>query len=126
MSDQLSGQRRWIGRVIIAISILHTIFAFAVFWPQIQEMVATGLFNSVEEDPIRGAVAWFFFAGMFMASTGLAVDLLERNNVGNTLRATGIFLLLTTILGIVMMPASGFWLILVPSIAMIWKRPKAN
>lgn len=122
MPDDRPVSRRWIGRTIVGISILHTTFAFVVFWKPIQEMIAAGLIASVGEDPMRGAVTWFFFAGLFMALTGLAIDLLEKNSARSALKVPGIFLLLTTLLGIMMMPASGFWFLLVPAIAMIWNR----
>jgi len=119
MPEEFSDRRRWIGRSIIAISIIHTIFAFVVFWMPIQQILADGLFNVVGEDPMRGAVTWFFFAGIFMAATGFAVDLIEKSGVHMSLRPLGIFLLIFTILGIIMMPVSGFWLILLPAVGMI-------
>jgi hypothetical protein len=78
------------------------------------------LFNAIGEDPMRGAVAWFLFAGFFMALLGLAVDHLEKYGAGKKLSALGSGLIGFSILGIVMMPVSGFWLLLIPALGMIW------
>lgn len=69
---------------------------------------------------MRGAVAWFLFAGFFMALLGLAVDHLEKYGAGKKLSALGLGLIAFAILGIVMMPVSGFWLLLIPAVGMIW------
>lgn len=127
MSETGRQPSRWMGKAILAISILHTIFAFVAFRGPFLEILADGFFNAIGPDPMRAASAWFFFAGMFMASTGIAVYLFEKHGLSNELKPLGIFLLLATVLGIVMMPVSGFWLLLVPAIAMIWndRRPAA-
>nr|WP_290894508.1 DUF6463 family protein [Azonexus sp.] len=63
-------------------------------------------------DPLRGAVAWFFLFGVLLWLLGMAVDLLERQVPGWRSPALGGALLLLLGLGVVLMPASGFWLVL--------------
>lgn len=113
---------RWMGRWIIFVSLLHTIFGMVMFWPVIAQIALAGVFNAVGTDPMRGAVAWFLLAGFFMATIGLAVDALERTGQHQALRNAGITMLLTALLGIVLFPASGFWLTLPSSIAMIVRK----
>ena len=113
---------RWIGRWIVAVSVLHTIFGLVVFGEDLMQIAREGFWNSIGEDARAGAVAWFMLSGFLMTALGVAVDSLERAATPGSLRATGIVLLLTTLLGIVLMPASGFWLMLPSAVAMLWRR----
>lgn len=122
----MTSHKRWAGRTIIVIAIVHTVFGFLAFGPVIGDIVQSGLWDSVGEDPMRGAVAWFLFAGFFMATTGLPVDALEACSANANFRAVAIALLITAILGIVMMPVSGFWLLLVPAIGLLLKKERAQ
>ena len=109
--------KRWCGRWMIGVAAIHTLFAVVVFWDILQDIAARGVFDSVGEDPTRGAVSWFVLCGFFLAILGLAVDAMER--VGQRSRAVGVALLLTSLFGIILMPASGIWLLLPPAIAML-------
>ncbi len=115
-------RNRWIGRSILAIAALHTLFGFAVFGGIVGGLLADGLFDTVGEDPMRAAVSWFLISGFFMATTGFAVDQLEVNGLKHKLAITGWALLAISLLGILLMPASGFWLMLVPAIFAIRAR----
>ncbi len=111
--------KRWIGRFIIAISVIHTAFALLIFSNILHLILADGVFNTIGEDPMRGAVAWFVIAGFFMAVIGIAVDILEQAEMRTALRQIGWSLLAVSALGAALMPASGFWLLIVAAIAMI-------
>lgn len=111
--------KRWIGRWIVAVSVLHTLFGLIAFAPVLRTMLNAGLWNSVGEDAMRGGVAWFLLSGGFMLVGGLAVDACERSNGDCPLRAIGWSLLIVTLITIVLMPVSGAWLLLPPAIAMI-------
>lgn len=107
--------RRWIGRGILAIAALHTLFGFVVFGNIVMALIGDGLFDAVGATPMRGAVVWFLLAGFFMATTGMVVDVMEANGLQNRLAPVGCLLLAISLLGIALMPASGFWLMLVPA-----------
>ncbi|MDQ3471471.1 MAG: DUF6463 family protein [Pseudomonadota bacterium] len=111
--------KRWIGRWIIAVSALHTLFGLLAFAPVLQAMLSAGLWNSVGPDAMRGSAAWFLISGGFMLVFGLAVDACERGNGDRPLRAIGWSLLIVTLVVIVVMPVSGAWLLLPPAIAMM-------
>jgi hypothetical protein len=114
--------RRWIGRWIVAVSALHSLFAIFAFAPILRAMANAGLWNSVGSDPMRGAVAWFLLSGGFMLVSGLAIDALERSGDAESLSPIGWSLLIVTLITIVLMPVSGAWLLLPPAIAMIRRR----
>jgi|CXWL01.1.fsa_nt_gi hypothetical protein len=113
--------KRWIGRWIIAVSVLHTLFGLMAFTPVLRAMLSDGFWNSVGADAMRGAVAWFLLTGGFMLICGLAVDACERSEGACALRPSGWGLLVVTLITIVLMPVSGAWLLLPPAIAMVWR-----
>lgn len=117
----------WKGPWLVAVAAVHTVFAAIVFLPQWQDIVRRGVFDSVGSDPMRGAVAWFGLFGAALALLGWAIALLERSPapVPAALRPLGMGVLALTLLGIVLMPASGFWLALPPSLALCASTPQA-
>jgi hypothetical protein len=110
--------RRWIGRWIIGVSLIHSAATIAMFWPTIRDMAQRGVWDSVGTDPMRGAVAWFFLTGLFMFVLGLNIDKFEGSTPSAVGGVTGWALLLTVIFGIVLMPVSGFWLLIPPALAL--------
>lgn len=116
--------KRWIGRWLIAVSALHTLFGLVAFGPIVLAMLKSGLWNSVGANPLRGAVAWFLLSGGFMLVSGLAVDVCERGECVSSLRSIGWGLLIVALTCILLMPVSGAWLLLPPAIAMIWRQER--
>lgn len=111
--------KRWCGRWLIGVAAIHTLFAVVVFGDTLQLIAARGVFNSVGTDPTIGAVSWFVLFGFCLGCLGLAIDVMER--AGQRSRAVGVCALLMVLLGIVLMPASGFWLGLPPALALVKK-----
>jgi hypothetical protein len=111
--------RRWIGRWVVAVSALHTLFGLFAFAPTLRAMAKAGLWNSVGSDAMRGAVAWFLLSGGFMLVAGLAIDGLEQSDAADAFDTIGWGLLFVTAITIVLMPVSGAWLLLPPAVAMI-------
>ncbi len=112
----MTGSRRWIGRTILAIAALHTLFGLISFGGVVAALFSDGLFNTVGASPMRAAVVWFLIAGFFMATTGMAIDQMEAGGLHDKVAPVGWVLLAISALGILLMPASGFWLLLVPSV----------
>ncbi|MCL4772111.1 MAG: hypothetical protein KJZ76_17495 [Burkholderiaceae bacterium] len=112
---------------MVAVAAVHTVFAAIVFLPQWQDIVQRGVFDSVGSDPMRGAVAWFGLFGAALALLGWAIALLERSptHASAALRPLGMGVLALTLLGIALMPASGFWLALPPALALCASTPQA-
>jgi hypothetical protein len=113
-------RQSWKGLWLLGVAVVHTVFAVVVFQPQMREIVERGVFDSVGTDPMRGAVSWFVLFGGLFALLGWAVMLVERQAAlaPVPLRALGAGLLALALLGIVLMPASGFWLVLPPALAL--------
>lgn len=114
--------RVWKGPWLLAVAALHTVFALVAFPDVLSALWAHGLIDSVGTDPLRGAVAWFVLFGAVLALLGGALLVLERALPCLPLRGLGLGLCALTVLGVVLMPASGFWLAFPPAVAMLLPR----
>lgn len=110
--------KRWIGRWIIGVATIHTIFAVIVFNETWKNILNKGVFNSVGDDPVIGAPVWFLLWGFLCYVLGFLTDELEKRDVMLP-KSFGWGLLTSTIFGLVLMPMSGLWLLLLPSVSVI-------
>lgn len=101
----------WVGYWIVAVSLIHTIFALVVFKQGFLDLFANGIFDAVGNDPNLGAVTWFTFAGFFLLCLGLAIIELEKREIAIPISLFGL-LVFCTLFGVILMPESGFWLIM--------------
>lgn len=116
--------KHWIGRWLIGVSIIHTAFAFVAFGNVLLSIVQRGVFSTVGNDPMTGAVVWFVLFGVVLFICGLAVLALEQSSSNPLPRSLGWSLLALGALGVVLMPASGFWLAIPPALAILLRRPR--
>ena len=123
MTTQTINKKIWIGRWLIGVAILHTLFAIVVFNKIFLTIMQHGVFNAVGNDPMTAAAVWFLLFGAALALMGMAIHSLEQNGNFTSARAIGIGTFLMTLLGIVLMPASGFWLALPAVIALMRIKP---
>ncbi len=108
-------RRQWIGRWIMGVALIHTLFGIVVFGDILVDLIKRGLINTVGTDAQIGAPVWFLLFGVPLWMVGVAVGAFERSD--QPIPATlGWGLLGLTVAGVVLMPASGFWLVL-PAIA---------
>ena len=114
-------RRQWIGRWTLIVGALHTLVGFAVFAAPLGALAQRGFNGLGDRDPLRNLAFWFVFAGIYLVLAGHLADRLER--AGTLPRSFGWTLLVTTIVGVVLAPASGFWLAFPPAIASAFARP---
>ncbi len=119
MTSQTIKRKIWIGRWLILVAILHTLFAALVFGKVFLGLAQRGVFDTVGRDPMTAAAVWFLLFGAVLALMGMAIHSLEQNSNFTSARAIGAGTLLLTILGIVLMPTSGFWLALPAAIGLL-------
>ena len=117
--------KHWIGRWLIGVSIIHTLFAVVVFHGVLASIVRRGVFNTVGNDPMVGAVVWFVLFGVALFIVGLAISSLERASLGVLPKSLGWSLLALALFGVLLMPASGFWLAFPPAIAVLLRKSGA-
>jgi Family of unknown function (DUF6463) len=77
-------------------------------------IVERGVFNTVAGDAVVGAIVWSLLFGVVAFIGGLTVNALEKSS--HVLpKSLGWSLLALAIVGVVLVPVSGFWLIFPPA-----------
>ncbi len=109
--------KAWIGKSVIAIGLIHSIFGLVVFRPTIATLLDERLLNTVDGQPDRERVFWFLFTGFAWLILGALIDWMERSGL-RLPRFSAWVLLVMTGVGVVIMPKSGFWLFVIPTIGL--------
>ena len=110
--------RVWIGKFIVTVGIIHAVFGLVVFRGTLNILLAEGLINTVNGQPDRELAFWFIAFGILAILLGALTDWCERRRVGLP-QFLGWSLLGFTALLLLIMPISGAWLLLVPSMGAI-------
>jgi len=105
--------RRWMGRWFMMVAVLHTALAVVMFKEQWIEIAKSGVVDAVTASAMRGKAAWFGLFGVLLFLSGATIDALESVGRAQPLLVSAGTLLLAVI-GIALMPKSGFWLVLPP------------
>ena len=112
--------RRWIGRWIVAVGVLHSALGVVVFRSTLGAMAAEGLWDSMGQDRGRQLGVWFLTGGFALLLTGTLVDALEREG-RDVPRVFAWGLLAVAMGGIVVSPRSGFLSLLPPAIGAVMR-----
>jgi hypothetical protein len=112
--------KAWIGKSLIGIGIIHSLFGFAVFSAIISVLISEGLFNTVNSQPDRERVFWFLFTGFAWIIVGILIDWLEINS-SRLPSFLGWAFLAMTVIGVFIMPISGIWLFFGPIIGLFYR-----
>jgi hypothetical protein len=110
----------------MAVSVIHTALAVVIFNEVFVSIIRRGVFNTVGTDPMTGVAVWFVLFGTLLFVCGLAVYELEKSLSGLLPRAIGWSLLIVVLLGVTLMPASGFWLAFPPAISILMGKQSAK
>lgn len=113
-----------VGHVILAIAALHTVVGLLIGLgldpnvpfegsPPLAAMWNEGLIDSVGQNPWRVGLTWFLLWGFVLGLVGLLAHQVERAGLVLT-RSFGAAFGALCLLGITLMPASGFWLGIIP------------
>ncbi|MBD6619590.1 hypothetical protein FNW02_28165 [Komarekiella sp. 'clone 1'] len=114
----------------IAIAIIHMVVALATYFPQWQEIAQAGWFNVVAPDPFapifdREDAFWFMMLTPFFLILGQLCLWADRQKLTLPISVSGI-LLASAITGIFFIPISGFWLVLIPNVMMLYSSKSAK
>lgn len=118
-------KKKWIGRVIILIGVVHLFYGITTYGTTWSKMFRDGLFNTVDGSPAHEAAFWFIFFGFLMLIFGGLVDWFENNKQQLPL-FLGWSLLALSVAGVVMMPVSGWWFLIVSAVGAIYRQTKAE
>ena len=111
--------KAWIGKSVMAVAIGHTIVGLIVFGPALRTFFDGGIVNTITagQNPGREAAFWFLFTGFAILVIGGLVDYLEKHDLAIPL-FVGVSTAILTIIGIIVMPMSGFWLMIIPLVGL--------
>ena len=115
---QAGNPRRWIGRWIVAVGLLHAVGALFIYGAPLREMLGAGLIATADDYSLRATAYWFFAFAPVLAVLGLLVDAMEARRAPVPF-AAALLLLLTLIAMVAVMPANGAWLLFPPVIALL-------
>lgn len=116
--------KNWIGTSLIGIGTVHTVLGLVFFQPTLAELWAEGLFNTVNQQPMREACFWFLFGGVMMVILGAFIRWVEK--LGHPLPLHFGWMLFALAAAVVfIMPISGGWLMFVPAIGIFLKKRKS-
>lgn len=112
--------RRWIGRWIVGVGLIHILFGIVVFRSTWSTLLGEGLINTVNGQPEREFAVWFTVTGILTLLVGALIDWMEAR--GTPLPVfVGWSLLILTAAILVLMPISGGWLLLPGAIGAIFR-----
>ena len=104
--------KRWVGRWIIGVGVLHSVIGFVLFAAPLREIVAAGLWNTLSPSTtLRYLAFWFLFGGVATMLVGYLADWIERVAGRPLPRGLGWTLLGIALAGVILTPVSGFWLV---------------
>jgi len=108
-----------IGIILMAISVLHIVVGIVFYNAALVDILNAGIINTINPPYWeRDAAFWFMMFGVMLFLMGWMAhwSLAHVNHVPNFL---SISLLLISVVGVMMMPASGFWLTIPVAIVML-------
>lgn len=106
----------------MVVATIHTLLGFIMFRSAFVSIYENGVFNSIGMDYEKGTAIWFLLFGFLLFTFGIAIYEIDKNSSKNIPASVGLVFLSTIILGIVLMPASGFWLAIPPAIAILVRK----
>jgi hypothetical protein len=116
---------RWIGRTVLGIAAVHTVVGAVIFRETIATLAREGFVATIRHEPDRGAAFWFFYTGFALALIGAWMD--EREAEGRRFPGylVASFVAFTAV-GLIIMPRSGFWLLVPPVVGAILRNLRAE
>ncbi|EST54231.1 hypothetical protein T458_12760 [Brevibacillus panacihumi W25] len=107
----VSGIKRHVGLTLMLTGLFHNILGLVGFMTQLQPMVAEGLWDTVGNGQWDRATAfWFLMLGFMLILFGYTVDwLMKKKGIAPPV-SLGWMLFAFCLIGVIVMPTSGFWL----------------
>ncbi len=109
----------WIGKWIIGVGVIHTIFGLVFMRDTLIVLWLEGIVNTVNGQPAREATFWFLYTGILFLLLGVMVNRFEKLNLMIPM-AVVLGLWFLTLIGLVVMPLSGIWLLVPPTVGMFY------
>jgi len=109
--QMVSGVKRHVGLTLVLTGLFHTVLGLIGFMNHLQPMVAEGLWDTVGSGQWERATAfWYLMLGFVLILLGYTVDwLMKKKGIAPPV-SLGWMLFAICLIGIIVMPTSGFWL----------------
>jgi hypothetical protein len=116
------------GFLWMIVSILHGIVGIFFYAPQWQAIAQDGWFNVIAPNPFtpifdREDAFWFMFLTPFIFLIGKLCVWVDQQKLHLPI-SFSITILATVLVGLFLMPISGFWLALLPAVLMLYASTK--
>lgn len=111
--------KRWKGRFLIGNGIFHGVLGIILFVHPLYAIAQAGVWNSLGLDPLHHLAFWFMIDSIWSILLGLLADWVEGQNQGLLPQSLGWGVLMLAVIGIMIMPISGFWLLLPVAIGIL-------
>jgi hypothetical protein len=108
----------WKSKWVMAVALIHTLFGVIVFRADYVALYKNNIVAGIENAQVAFAV-WFLLFGQVLFFSGYAMLRLEQKGDIESEKGMALQLLALTLVGVVIMPDSGFWLMFPPIIAML-------
>jgi hypothetical protein len=113
------GIKRHSGIMLIITGWIHTLIGVAIFSDPLIDMLQAGILNSIDMQYERSTVFWFIFAGLMIILLGHLMDWIIKKKNMILPSSLGWYLLALCTIGIIIMPLSGFWIVLPQALIII-------
>lgn len=107
-----TSRAKTLGTAVAATGVLHLAFGVVSFREPLTAMVKSGILASLDGAADRQATLWYFVAGGFLISAGLTIRWAVKL-AGRVPGPMAWGLLIIAMLGVIVAPVSGFWLVLI-------------
>jgi hypothetical protein len=115
--------KNWISKWLIFVSAGHTVVGFLLFGNIYMQMFLNGLFKTVDSQS-TAAATWYLLFGFLLFIVSFLVLTIEKHDTLKVPNSIAMALFMLTTLGVILMPASGFWLVYPATIGIIFKNKK--
>lgn len=114
---------KWIGKILFIIGITHSCLGLFAFRDSIALMLHDNLLNtiSMNSNAPKEAAFWFFITGLALMLIGALVNWIEPQAIGMPPFLPWSLAAITAT-GLIVMPVSGFGLLLIPVAGLLFRR----
>lgn len=121
----MQGKKIWVGRWIMFVAACHTVVGMLAGAPVLRGIAERGVVNAMGSAPLTGYIVWFMLCGALLALLGMSITALEQSGQLARARPLGFAILALTTMGVILIPASGFWLMYPATYALLRTRSAA-
>ena len=110
--------KKRVGLIIIIIGSLHVSLGLVKFFKPFLDMISNGLINTAGSTE-NSLAFWFTFPGLLFIFLGYVTNHVERNHLAVP-KQFGWMLLASSTLGVAVLPISGFWIVFLPALLIVF------